>query len=34
MWRDLRRDARYWDVIERHGLLAIAREKPGRIEKS
>ncbi|MGH7501780.1 MAG: adenylate/guanylate cyclase domain-containing protein [Longimicrobiales bacterium] len=28
-WSELRRDARYWEVIGRHGLIAIARDRPG-----
>jgi TolB-like protein/Flp pilus assembly protein TadD len=27
-WKELRTDARYWDLIERHGLLGIARDAP------
>jgi TolB-like protein/predicted Zn-dependent protease len=27
-WQELRQDARYWDVIARHGLLGIARDAP------
>jgi adenylate cyclase len=27
-WSELRRDPRYWEVIGRHGLLGIARDKP------
>jgi tetratricopeptide (TPR) repeat protein len=25
LWQEMRRDGRYWEVIERHGLLGIAR---------
>jgi TolB-like protein/Tfp pilus assembly protein PilF len=27
MWRELRRDPRYWDIIERCGLASFARER-------
>jgi TolB-like protein/Flp pilus assembly protein TadD len=28
MWKEVRKDSRYWDIITRHGLLPVARDRP------